>query len=581
MIDEKHTKNSCEELTADEDSVLWEIGEIIHPQDTSDDWWRSSVIYQIYPKSFRDSNGDGIGDLKGIILGLPALKKLGVDAIWISPFYLSPQKDGGYDVADYCAIEPMFGTMQDFDDMVKETKKLGIKVIVDIVPNHCSSEHRLFREAILAGPGSPERDMFIFADGKGPGGRIPPNNWRSHFGGPAWTRITDHEGQPEQWYLHLFDASQPDFNWRNPAVHEEFLRILRFWLDRGVSGFRVDVAHALVKEESMRNWDGRSNGRSSEGYPGHEAPMFGQPEVHEIFKEWRKVINEYGDDKILCAEANVDPVERITDWVRPGEMHQAFNFGYLYTPWDPKQLKEVITESFEAFDKVGAPTTWVLSNHDKMRHATRFGMEHDHGRGSDGVGPDDIQPNAKLGLARAQASTLFMLGLPGGVYLYQGEELGLPDNTMIPPHARQDPTFKRTNGERMGRDGSRVPLPWDKSSTSCGFSNTDASWLPQPEEWPELSRASQELDDQSTLAMYQQALALRKDLCLGSGSFAWIDTKQDEVLAYKNGDLLVVMNMGDKPVNYPAFWPTVMESSEGCSRMGGLLPNTSIWIYQP
>lgn len=562
----------------DKDSVLWEIGEIIHPKDTHDDWWRSSVIYQIYPKSFRDSTGDGIGDLKGIILGLPALKELGVDAIWISPFYPSPQKDGGYDVADYCAVDPMFGTMEDFDAMVDEAQRLDIKVIVDMVPNHCSSDHPLFQKALLSEPDSPERDMFIFRDGKGPGGRIPPNNWRSHFGGPAWTRVTTPAGQPGQWYLHLFDTSQPDFNWRNRAVHEEFIRILRFWLDHGVSGFRVDVAHALVKSESMSNWEGRSNGRSMEGYPGVDAPMFGQPEVHEIFREWRKVINEYGHDKILCAEANVDPVERITDWVRSDEMHQAFNFAYLYAKWDPQELKEVITESFEAFDKVGAPTTWVLSNHDKMRHATRFGQEHDHGRGSDGLGPDDIQPNTKLGLARAQASSLFMMGMPGGIYLYQGEELGLHDNTMIPPTYRQDPTFLRTEGTRMGRDGSRVPLPWTRNGFSYGFNDSGASWLPQPPEWPDLSRQAQETEADSTLTMYRKALALRKERELGSGSFAWVDTQQEGILAYMNGSTMVIMNMTDQRISIPVFYPVLHQSSPDATYAGTLSPNSSVWL---
>lgn len=552
--------------------------DIIHPKDTDNRWWRKSVIYQVYPKSFRDSSGDGIGDLKGITEGLDSLGELGVDAVWLSPFFKSPQKDGGYDVADYCAIDPIFGTMEDFKEMVNKADSLDIKTIIDLVPNHCSNEHVMFQAALHSLPGSPERDMFIFRDGKGEQGELPPNNWQSHFGGSAWTRILEADGSHGQWYLHLFDTSQPDWNWDNPAVHAEFERVLRFWLDFGISGFRVDVAHALVKKEGLPDWGGKANGKSIEGFPGHMAPMFGQDGVHDIYRSWRKILDEYEGDRVLCAEANVDPVNRIADWVRDDEMHQAFNFSYLNLPWDAAELREVVTSSLESFDAVGAPTTWVLSNHDKVRHATKLALSGRVPRHGDGIGPDDPQPDSKLGLERARAASLTMLALPGGVYLYQGEELGLPDNTQIAPQYRQDPTFFRTDGERIGRDGCRVPLPWTEDPESFGFSITDQSWLPQPADWSAYSREAQEKDSGSTLSMYKEALHLRKERNLGGGSFAWVkELAHDGIVAFVNGDTLIMMNMGEEAVAIPGY-PILAASAPFAGDTGFLEPNQTVWM---
>ena len=555
--------------------------DIIHPADIDDRWWRKSVIYQIYPKSFRDHSGDGIGDLNGITEGLGALAELGVDAVWLSPFFKSPQKDGGYDVSDYCSVDPVFGTCDDFKEMASHAASLGIKTIIDLVPNHCSSEHVMFQAALTAEPGSAERDMFIFRDGKGDTGELPPNNWQSHFGGSAWTRVIESDGEAGQWYLHLFDTSQPDWNWENPAVHAEFERILRFWLDLGLSGFRVDVAHALVKKEGLPDWGGKANGKSSEGFPGYLAPMFGQDSVHDIFRSWRKILDEYPGERILCAEANVDPVERIADWVRDDEMHQAFNFHYLNCPWGAAPIRKVITDSLASFDSVGAPTTWVLSNHDKVRHTTRMAMNNKIARHGDGIGPNDPQPETKLGLTRGRASTLMMLALPGGVYLYQGEELGLPDNTMIAPQFRQDPTFFRTDGERIGRDGCRVPLPWTDHNDSFGFSVTGQSWLPQPLDWAQYSRQAQELDPDSTLNLYKTALRLRKERNLGGGSFAWIPEFSDgDVVAFANGKTLVLMNMGTETATIPNF--PVIVSSEGFAGDNGFLEaDHAVWMELP
>ncbi|WP_174522147.1 glycoside hydrolase family 13 protein [Arthrobacter luteolus] len=541
-------------------------------------WWRSSVIYQIYPRSFRDLRGDGIGDLPGITAEIPALAELDIDAIWLSPFYKSPQKDAGYDVADYCSVDPIFGTLEDFDALVATAKNHGIRVIVDLVPNHCSDQHALFQAALAAPENSPARDMFIFRDGTGKNGENPPNNWQSHFGGPAWTRITNPDGTPGQWYLHLFDSTQPDFNWDNPAVHDEFERILRFWLDRGVGGFRVDVAHALIKKSGLPDWGGRADGASTEGFPGHEAPMFGQAGIHDIYRSWRKILEDYDGDRVLCAEATIDPLDRLTDWVRSDEMHQAFNFAYLHHPWDAADLRSTIETSLQAFDKVGAPTTWVLSNHDVVRHVSRFGLTGGHARSGDGLGPEDNQPDHVLGQARARAASLLMLGLPGGVYLYQGEELGLPDHTALDHGHRQDPTFHRTNGERLGRDGCRVPLPWVADAPSFGFSSTGKAWLPQPDEWRGLARNLQALDPASTLSLYRTALRLRRELSLGHGSLAWWPEYDAEgVVAFLNNGVLVAMNMGTSSVELPSG-ELLVSSAPEAGRDGFLAPDTAVWL---
>ena len=517
------------------------------------------MIYQIYPRSFRDLNGDGVGDLPGITAELHHIKDLGVDAVWLSPFYSSPQRDAGYDVSDYCDVDPLFGSLADFDVMVATAKKLALRVIIDLVPNHCSSDHALFRAALSAAPGSAARDMFIFRDGTGAHGDTPPNNWQSHFGGPAWTRVKDAAGAPGQWYLHLFDSTQPDFNWDNPRVHAEFERILRFWLDRGVDGFRVDVAHALVKAQGLPDWGGLAYGGSSEGFPGHLAPMFGQPALHDIYRQWRQVLAEYGTDKILCAEANVDPLARMANWVRPDQMHQAFNFPYLHTGFNAPALRTVVDESLRAFDSVGAPSTWVLSNHDVVRHATRFGFDGPGPRDGDGIGAGDVQPSLELGRQRAAAASLFMLGLPGAVYLFQGEELGLPDHTTLPDGYRQDPTFARTAGQRIGRDGCRVPLPWRADESNFGFSDAPdmaaaaEPWLPQPPAWGGYAREHQREQADSHLTMYRTALAARRRLSLGDGTLAWVDKYCTETsLGYLNGSTLVLINTGTAPMSLPA-----------------------------
>ena len=535
------------------------------------EWWRSAVIYQIYPRSFADSNGDGMGDLPGITARLTDLRDLGVDAVWLSPFYRSPQHDAGYDVADYRAVDPRFGDLGDADKMIAEARSLGLRVIVDLVPNHTSSEHEWFRAALAAAPGSPERERYIFRDGTGADGSEPPNNWRSVFGGPAWERAAD-----GQWYLHLFDVSQPDLNWDNPEVRAEFESILRFWLDRGADGFRVDVAHGLIKDGELAHYeygdDAVLGGLTPEGAA--PPPMWDQEGVHEIYRQWRAVLNEYEGDRILVAEAWVQPADRLARYVRPDEMHQAFNFEYLVTTWDRAALREVVDRTTAANAAVGAPTTWVLSNHDVMRHASRFGFT-DGADHRNGIGADEPQPDAVLGLRRARAATLQMLGLPGSAYLYQGEELGLPEHTTMPDEFREDPTWERSGHAERGRDGCRVPIPWEADSPSYGFGPTDASWLPQPASWSEYALDRQRGVPGSTYELYRTALRLRAEHGLGLGTLTWEDAG-DGVLAFRNGDVLVLTTFGAEPAALPAG-AEVLVSSGPLDEDGRVPQDVTVW----
>ncbi len=519
-----------------------------HSPFISSEWWRSAIIYQIYPRSFADSNGDGMGDLPGITSRLGALASLGIDAIWLSPFMRSPQKDAGYDVSDYTDVDPLFGTLADFDAMVTRAHELGLRVLVDLVPNHTSDQHKWFQAALAAPKGSPERAFYHFKEGRGENGELPPNNWLSMFGGPAWTRIED-----GSWYCHLFDSSQPDLNWENPAVQEAFEDILRFWLDRGVDGFRVDQPHAMGKAEGLPDHPDveRAGAGFIEGEP--SPPMWFQESVHPIFRRWRAILDSYPGERAMCGEAYVLPLSFMALWVRPDEFHQTFNFRYLDSEWKPEILFASINESFKAFDEVGAPSTWVLSNHDIIRHATRMGGVVGRPTASDGIGPNDPQPDRELGLRRARGATLFTLGLPGSTYLYQGEELGLPEHTTIAPEFRQDPTFFRTGGKRVGRDGCRVPLPWESGAGSAnGFNQTGKAWIPQPEIYAEYSRDRQEGIPSSTLELYKHALKLRKELGLGHGSFDWVTEYTNETtLGYLNNGILVIHNFGREPIALP------------------------------
>ncbi len=511
-------------------------------------------------RSFADSDGDGLGDLPGITSRLPHLHDLGVDAVWLTPFYRSPQHDHGYDVSDYLDVEPLFGQLADIDALLARAHELGLKVIVDLVPNHTSSEHVWFKAALASPPGSPERARYLFREGRGDHGSEPPNNWQSVFGGSAWTQVPD-----GQWYLHLFDTTQPDLDWRNPEVGDMFEDVLRFWLDRGADGFRVDVAHGLLKEESLRDQVVADGGTGSSGAVNPQSepasasmvertlsdePMWDQPEVHDVYRRWRKVLEEYDGDRMLVAEAWVQTPDSMARFVRSDEMHQAFNFSWLLTPWGAQAFADTITATFSVLEDVEAWPTWVLSNHDVERHPTRYGG-----------GP--------TGLARARAATVAMLALPGSAYLYQGEELGLEQVDVDPDH-RQDPAWFRTG--KVGRDGCRVPVPWSGTAPPYGFGPGDRQpWIPQPDDWAGLTVEAQTGDPASTLELYRSALRARRELDPAAPVSVRAD---DDALTLVRGEITVVVNCGTADVPLPDGEVVLASGAVD----GMLPPDTAVWV---
>ncbi|WP_175647363.1 glycoside hydrolase family 13 protein [Streptomyces cyaneochromogenes] len=530
-------------------------------------WWRDAVIYQVYVRSFLDSTGDGIGDLAGVRAGLPYLKKLGVDGIWLSPFYPSPQHDHGYDVADYCDVDRLFGDLAEFDLLVAAARRLGIKVLLDIVPNHCSSEHPWFEEALNAEPGSAARARFHFADGRGADGEEPPNNWHSMFGGPAWSRVTEADGRPGQWYLHMFASEQPDWNWRNPGIGAEFERILRFWLDRGIDGFRIDVAAGLYKHPELPDSDDpEADARTRDSV---NPLAWNQPEVHRVWRQWRSICEEYtardGRERLLVGEVSVPTAREHALYVRSDELHQAFFFDLLSAPWEADAFRKVISEAMEDIAGTGSTVTWVLNNHDQVRTVTRYGEPATEGSG--------------LGAARARAAALLMLALPGAAYIYQGEELGLPEVVDLPDDVLTDPIFRRTGSRARIRDGCRVPLPWSGQASPFGFTSGVESakpWLPQPEYFAEYATDRALADTRSFWHLYRDGLQLRAALPqLGEGTLRWLDSPPG-VLAFVRGDGLVcAVNFGTAPTSAPVSG-TPLLSSGPCP--AGVLPgSTAAW----
>jgi alpha-glucosidase len=511
-------------------------------------WWAGAVVYQVYPRSFADSDGDGIGDLRGLITRLPYLDWLGVDAIWLTPCYPSPLLDGGYDVADYTDIDPRLGTLRDFDELVGKAETHGIRVLVDLVPNHCSADHPLFRKALAAPPGGDERELFIFREGRGPGGAEPPNNWPSRFGGSAWTRVPD-----GQWYLHMYDASQPDWNWRDPRVGEMFAEILRFWLGRGVAGFRVDVAHGLFKDPDLADV---ADPRTS-----HPAAYCNRPEVHPLYRSWREILDGWSRDRFPGARTAVgevwtDSVDALRPYLAPGGLPQIFNFQLVRAQWSAGSIRSAIDATHTFADGSRAP--WVIGNHDVRRPVTRWGS------------------------AAARAAALLQLALPGSAYVYQGEELGLPEVLDIPDAARQDPVFRRTNGQVHGRDGARVPLPWDEGGPSFGFSRTDRGvalappWLPQPPDWGDYGVAAQRDDPASVLSLYRAALLLRRaQPAFGSGALRWLATPDDVLAFARDPGFVCAVNFGPAPFPLPPYREVLLASGPLAAGPGGSGPGGS------
>ncbi|MEV0725307.1 glycoside hydrolase family 13 protein [Micromonospora purpureochromogenes] len=528
------------------------------------DWWRSAVVYQVYVRSFADADGDGVGDLRGIRERLPYLRDLGVDALWLTPFYTSPQVDAGYDVADYRDVDPLFGTLTDFDAMITHAHALGLRIIVDLVPNHTSSAHPWFQAALAAAPGSPERELYLFADGTGEHGELPPNDWESIFGGPAWTRVPD-----GQWYLHLFDPAQPDLNWRHPRVRAEFEDVLRFWLDRGVDGFRIDVAHGMIKAEGLPDvgFSSMTTGqRQSELLGKGRLPYFDQDEVHEIYRAWRPILDSYPGGRMAVAEAWAETPQRLARYIGPDELHQAFSFDFLDATWSADSFRKVIDTALAESTIVGAPTTWVLSNHDRQRHVTRYG-------------------DGEVGLRRARAAALLMLALPGCAYVYQGEELGLPEVLDLPDELRQDPAFLRT-GE--SRDGCRVPIPWSGELAPYGFgpAGSELSWLPAPATWRALSVAAQTGVAGSTLELYRAALRIRHEhpaLAGTTGGVTWLEGGPGMLAFSRTGGgttLTCVVNISGAPALVEGYGRPLV-ASENLTEQGSghLLPvDAAAWF---
>ncbi|SFP82498.1 alpha-glucosidase [Amycolatopsis arida] len=496
-------------------------------------WWRDAVIYQVYVRSFADSTGNGIGDLPGVRARLGHIASLGVDALWLTPFYPSPQADGGYDVADYRDVDPLFGTLADMEGLIADAHAAGLRVLVDVVPNHTSDQHPWFAAALAEGPGCAARERYVFRDGRGPNGERPPNDWESVFGGPAWTRVAD-----GQWYLHLFDAAQPDLNWENPEVRAEFEDVLRFWLDRGVDGFRIDVAHGLVKAPGLPDV-GRPRQIELEGVA--PLPYFDQDGVHEIYRSWRKILDSYPGGRIGVAEAWVPNAHRRALYLRRDELHQAFNFHYVKAGWSAADFRRVVDESLAAVAEVDAPSTWVLSNHDIERHVTRFG-------------------GGEVGLRRARAAALLTFALPGSVYVYQGEELGLPEVTDLPDEVLVDPKWERSGRTDRGRDGCRVPLPWSGEAPPFGFTTGPSTWLPQPASWAGVTAEAQEADPDSTLALYRAALRLRRGLG-PRGELRWRDLGPDLLVFERGPGFVCVVNFGSSAVPVPVAGELVLTSA--------------------
>ncbi len=491
-------------------------------------WWASAVFYQVYPRSFADGNGDGTGDLIGLRQRLDHLVDLGIDAIWISPFYRSPMADGGYDVSDPCDVDPLFGTLDDFDQLLAAAHERGVKVTVDIVPNHFSDQHPWFTEALAAAPGSPQRARFIFRTGRGENGELPPNNWPSQFGGPAWARVPDGE-----WYMHLFAPEQPDLDWSNPEVPAEFERVMRFWLDRGVDGFRVDVGQGLAKPPGLPDMDlSRIEIVGEASMPSPADLRWDRDGVHEHHRGFRRVLDSYPGDRMAVGEVWASDDERLARYVRPDELNLAFNFDLSVAMWDADSLRKAIESSMTSMAAVGAPCTWVLGNHDIVRPVTRYGG-----------GP--------AGVARARAAALIELSLPGAVYIYNGDELGLA-NVELPDDALLDPTWKRSGHTVRGRDGERVPLPWSGTSPPYGFTTGSSTWLPMPAEWAASTVAAQDGDPVSTLNLFRSAIGLRRNVAeFASEPVEWIDGGPD-TLAYRRGGVEVLVNVGSAPLSLPA-----------------------------
>ena len=537
-------------------------------------WWRTAVVHQVLPRSFADGDGDGVGDLAGLRARLPHLAGLGVDAVWVNPWYPSPLADDGYDVEDYRDVDPALGDLAQAEAFLGEAHALGLRVLLDVVPNHTASTHAWFRAA-LAGDAR-ARARYLFRPGRGEGGDLPPNDWESCFGGPSWTRVVEPDGRPGPWYLHSFAPGQPDLDWRNPEVRTEFVDVLRFWFDRGVDGFRVDVAHGLVKQDGLPDALGRD--RRTEEHPGWD-----QDEVHEVYRQWRAVADAYDPPRVFVAEAWVARRERLPLYLRPDELHAAFEFDPLHVAWREGPWRRVVERGLATAELTGAPSAWALTNHDVVRQVTRYARSQPPEHGSNvserARWPTEV-PDLALGRARARAAVLLTSALPGLLYLFNGEELGLEEVEDIPAAVRRDPIHTRSGGTDPGREGSRVPLPWSGDRPPFGFSppGSPLPRLPQPSGWAALTVQAQDRDPGSTLNLHRRALALRRELMTGPEPLRWSEAPAG-VLAFTRGATSVWVNFGPAAVALPGGVRVLLRSGPGPE---GVLPvDTAAWFSGP
>ncbi|MGH2972424.1 MAG: glycoside hydrolase family 13 protein [Gaiellaceae bacterium] len=532
------------------------------------EWWRDAVVYQVYVRSFADANGDGVGDLAGVRARLPYLHDLGVDALWFNPWYPSPGADAGYDISDYRSIDPAFGTLREAEGLIAEARALGIRTIVDIVPNHISKEHPWFRAAVASPAGSPERARFWFRPGTGANGEEPPNGWQSIFGGSAWTRT---DGDGGEWYLHLFAPEQPDLNWTHEDVWAEHEEVLRFWFDRGAAGVRIDSAALLMKDPALGE-------ETADSGPG-EHPFTDRDALHDVYRRWRAIADSYEEPRMLVGEIWLPDADRFARYLRADELHTAFNFDFLGCPWDGGRMRASIDGALSAHAPVDAPATWVLSNHDVTRPVTRYGRDDtSFAFESKRAGtPTDLQ----RGLRRARAAALLAMALPGSLYVYQGEELGLPEVEDIPGERKQDPMWLRSGGVDPGRDGCRIPIPWSGDAPPYGFSPDGVpTWLDQPDDWAGLTVEAESTDPGSVLSLYRAGLRLRKQAPWGAGAFQWIPLHGDLVVAFARGDAFACfVNFGPEAVALPAGAEILISSND---LEGGAVPqDTTVWLYNP
>ena len=538
------------------------------------DLWRTAVVYQIYPRSFADSNGDGIGDLPGITSRVPYLQWLGVDAVWLSPFYPSALADGGYDIDDHRDVDPRLGSLDDFDAMVTALHAAGIRVIVDIVPNHTSNRHPWFVQALAAGRGAPERDRYLFRDGMGSDGESPPNDWESLFGGSAWAPAGD-----GQWYFHCFAAEQPDLNWENEDVREDFRRTVRFWADRGADGFRIDVAHGLRKDmsEPYPPWGEIADLMREDG----SHPLWDRDDVHEIYADWRRIFNSYDPPRYAVAEAAVHPARRAR-YASADSLGNAFNFDMQDADWRADHYRRVINSGVADMINNGSTTSWLLSCHDTPRVASRYGLPLEQDRLAQQVARAWLLTNGAtpqldraLGERRARAAIMILLALPGSTYIYQGDELGLHEVADLPLEVLEDPMAGRSTKEK-GRDGCRVPLPWSTDGPSYGF-GVEGAHLPQPDWFGSYAVSLEEADPHSMLNLYRRALTLRRQLFVGT-DLAWVDSGPSALLFERGGGIRCVTNFGAEPIALPAGEVLLSSAPLADGRLPG---DTTVWLRTP